>query len=357
MGAFAYRVVLGVFFRKPRPLGLIMQNKRALQIATCAALTLLTLGACRKSATWSDPSPHKSSFVTGNGIRINYLDWGGSGPTIILIHGYADNPHVFDDLAPAFTERFRVIAYAQRGHGDSEAKEPYDTTTLTEDLRGFMDNLGIAKANLAGWSMAGNEITAMAGAHPERIDHMVYLEGAYDWSDPAVVAALQAFPYEYPAPASVMTSLDTFRAFERSVWFPAVADTNRFEAYVRDLVALQDNGTVRPKMSEATAQAVANHLLGDPRDYTKVHSPVLAIFGETFFDERNGDSAQRARHLAWDQKYWVPFRAASIERVRRELSHAEIVNVPGTHMDFLFTSREQVVAAMRRFLGASASQK
>lgn len=53
----------------------------------------------------------------------------------------------------------------------------------------------------------------------------------------------------------------------------------------------------------------------------------------------------------------APLRAASIERVRRELSNVEIVNVPGTHLDFIFTSREQVVAAMRRFLGASTPQK
>jgi hypothetical protein len=51
------------------------------------------------------------------------------------------------------------------------------------------------------------------------------------------------------------------------------------------------------------------------------------------------------------------FRAASIERVRRELPNIEIVNVPGTHNDFFFTSREQVVAAMRRFLEVSTPQR
>src|ERR1035437_8371149 len=56
------------------------------------------------------------------------------------------------------------------------------------------------------------------------------------------------------------------------------------------------------------------------------------------------------------------FRAVSIERVRRELPNVEIVNIPGTHVDFPFTSREQVVAAMRSSAGnefpvrASAAQ-
>jgi kynurenine formamidase len=47
------------------------------------------------------------------------------------------------------------------------------------------------------------------------------------------------------------------------------------------------------------------------------------------------------------------FRAVSIERVRRELSNIEIVNILGTHVDFPFTYREQVVAAMRRFLSGA----
>ena len=111
---------------------------------------------------------------------------------LILLHGSGDNPHVFDDLAPAFTDRFHVIAYARRGHGRSEARPPYDTATLTEDLRGLMDALGISKASLVGWSLGGNEITAMAALHPDRVDKLVYLDAAYDWADPDYKAAFQA---------------------------------------------------------------------------------------------------------------------------------------------------------------------
>ena len=322
--------------------------------AAIVALTLLTLGACRKPAVWSDPAAHKSGFVTANGIRLHYLDWGGSGPTLILIHGYRNNPHLFDDLAPAFTDRFRVIAYARRGHGQSEAKGPYDTATLTEDLRGLMDGLGIAKAHLAGFSMGGDEITAMAGAHPERVDRIVYLDAAYDWADPAFGPAFKAIPPIYMnPPATALKSLEAFRAYQRTVWFPGVSDASRYEAYIRDLVAVQPDGTVRPRMSDSVAQALANTLLMDRREYTEVHSPALAIYGETMLDVRNGGSARNTESLAWEQKYMAPFRLASLERVRRELPGVEVVNVPGTHMDFLFTSREQVVAAMRRFLSGS----
>lgn len=311
----------------------------------------LTAIACRKAANWSDRAAHKSGFITANGIRMHYLDWGGSGPALILIHGFQENPHIFDDLAPAFTDRFRVVAYARRGHGESEAKTPYDTATLTGDLRGLMDGLGIAKADLAGWSMGGNEITAMASAHSERVGRIIYLDGAYDWGDPAFAAAFQNLPPRYQKlPDGVMASLDTWREFERDLWFPAVSDISRLEAYIRGTVAVQQDGSVRAVMSDSASQALGAALFAERRDYAKVRCPVLAIYTETLLPVHAGDAATVAANLAWEQKYMVPFRSASIERVRRELPTAETLTVPGTHMDFLFTSREQVAAAMRRFL-------
>ena len=110
-------------------------------------------------------------------------------------------------------------------------------------------------------------------------------------------------------------------------------------------------------MSETATQALVKTLITNRRDYTKVQSPALAIYAETMADTRSAEPAVRADVLARGQKYMASFRTASIERVRRELSSVEIVNVRGTHMDFLFTSREKVVAAMRRFLGGSAPQK
>jgi hypothetical protein len=154
-----------------------------------------------------------------------------------------------------------------------------------------------------------------------------------------------------------MKSLEGFRAYERSVWFPGVGDASRFEAYVRDQVVIQADGSVRPIMSETATQALVKTLITNRRDYTKVQSPALAIYAETMADTRSAEPAVRADVLARGQKYMASFRTASIERVRRELSSVEIVNVRGTHMDFLFTSREKVVAAMRRFLGGSAPQK
>ncbi len=334
-------------------------------IAACLGLAVASLSACQKPATataapataWTDPAAHKNAFVTVNGIRMNYLDWGGSKPVLILIHGYQDNPHVFDDLAPAFTDHFRVVAYARRGHGDTESKPPYTVATLTEDLRGLMDSLNIAKADLAGWSMGGDEITAMAATHPDRVNRIVYLEGAYDWADPQLTPGFQNMPEDLSPPASALTSLDAFRDYQHASGFPGLADMSRVEAYVRDLVVVQPDGHLTMRMNDSASAALFRTLRTERREYPKVHAPALAIYATTFIDVQHGDSTQRAKTLAWEQKYIAPFRVASIARIKREIPGTEILQVPGTHMEFLFDSRDQIVAAMRHFLEDSTTHR
>jgi len=133
-------------------------------------------------------------FVQVNGVQLQYLDWGGDGPAIILIHGIVDNPHVFDDFATAFASKFHVIAYARRGSGNSEVKGPYDIDTLTADLRALMDALKIQRATLVGYSAGGDEVTNFAAEYSERVDRIVYLDAAYDFADPDFRSALAALP-------------------------------------------------------------------------------------------------------------------------------------------------------------------
>jgi len=303
-------------------------------------------------AAWTDPSPHTSGFVTANGIRLHYLDWGGTGPTLILVHGYSDTPHIFDDLVPALGGKFRVVAYARRGHGRSGKEGPYDLATLTEDLRTLMDSLGIARAHLAGWSMGGNEITAMAGRYPDRVERIVYLDAGYDWSDPAIVAGFGDLPVALAATGSDLASIEAYSAWQMTNWVPAVSDPSRLEPHFRDLVDIQPDGSVLSVMSDSVAGGLWTSLTTEPRNYAAVKAPALSIYSETFFDVTHGDSTRQARNQAWEDRHMKPFREASIARMKKEMKQVETLTVPGTHADFVFTSRDQVAEAMVRFLTA-----
>ena len=322
-------------------------------------LGLLSLAACRPAdrapdtaataPAWSDTAAHQERFVEANGVRLNVLDWGGTGPALILVHGYGDSPHAFDDIAPAFTGRFRVVAYARRGHGKSSSGESFSNATLAADLIAVMDSLGIATANLAGWSMGGNEITAAAGLYPDRVEKIVYLEGGYDWSDPAFSAGLAELPVSIDPPPAATTSIDAFKAWWMPAWWPG-GDVGRVEAYLRDISGLAPDGTLHPVPDSVTAARAFGALLSERRDYRSVKAPALAIYSEIFLSQPGKDSAATAAIQAWEAKHAVPFRIASQARIRKELGTVEIVTAPGSHLTFLFLSRDSVAAMTTRFL-------
>ena len=314
-------------------------------------LSLCTISAHAAPAAWSDSSPHREGFVTVNGVRLEYLDWGGTGEALILIHGLGDNPHIFDDLAPSFTGRFHVIAYARRGQGRSDTRGPYDNDTLTEDLRGLMDALGIDKADLVGWSMGGNEITAMAARHPERVVRVVYLDGGYDYQDPDFDAGTKQIPSALmDTPPNAMASLDAYRSYLQTTLFPALDAMRRVEAYIRASVIIQPDGRAQLRVTPDVESALYASLVArPPRDYSHVRAPVLAIYAQSTFNHNISDAPLLADARAWERAYFDPFRLKSIEHLRRDLAHVEIVHVPGAHGSFFLTSRDRVVTAMRRF--------
>jgi pimeloyl-ACP methyl ester carboxylesterase len=322
-------------------------------------LGLLSLAACRPAdrapdtaataPAWSDAAAHLERFVEANGVRLNVLDWGGTGPALILVHGYGDSPHAFDDFAPAFTDRFRVVAYARRGHGKSSSGESFSNATLAADLIAVMDSLGIARANLAGWSMGGNEITAAAGLYPDRVEKIVYLEGGYDWSDPAFGASLAELPVSLDPPPAAMTSIDAFKTWWMTAWWPG-GDVGRVEAYLRDISGVAPDGALHLVPDSATAARAFGALLSEHRDYRSVKAQALAIYSEIFLSQPGQDSAATAAIQAWEAKHAVPFRAASEARIRKDLGNVKTVTVPGSHVTFLLVSRDSVAVMMSRFL-------
>ena len=131
-----------------------------------------------------DTSPHKSEFVTVNGVKLNYLDWGGSGEAILFLSGFPGSAHNFDELAPKFADKFRVFGLTRRGQGQSEKIETgYETNNLVEDVRKFLDHMNIDRVNLVGFSAAGDELTTFGNLYPKRVIKLVYLEAAYDRTD------------------------------------------------------------------------------------------------------------------------------------------------------------------------------
>lgn len=337
-----------------------------IKILLCSSITVALLGVGHMDSkvrseeaegqgapSWTDVSPHRSAFVEGDNVRLNYLDWGGNGPPLILIHGIANSPHIFDDLAPLLRDRFHVVAYARRGHGQSDAPaSPYDSKALVSDLAHLLDNLHIERANLLGWSMGGNEVTEFAGLYPERVEKVVYLEGGYDWADPTFFNAFtNMLAVNSPSPAT-LRSLDALRDWYHAAWIGrSVQWTPALEAFLRDAVRIEPNGTVDPIPSIEVFGALIQTLGTWQRDYTKVRAPALAIYGTSFFPVDHSNTVLARTLRDFERDVVAPFRRASIDRVRRELCDVRVVELDDrTHMSIGVIAPDALADSIKDFL-------
>jgi hypothetical protein len=153
-------------------------------------------------------------------------------------------------------------------------------------------------------------------------------------------------------PINALASMEAYRAFYRSGAFSALDDIRRIEAYLYETVIIQADGRLVRRMSAQVEEAIYADLLADsPRDYVRVQSPSLAIYASAMLNLSERDPVQRQLNLDLENKYMSPFREKSIALVKRDLANAEVIQVPGSHGDFIFVSRDTVTNAICQFLG------
>src|SRR5580700_312224 len=151
--------------------------------ATLALIFALPLCA-QQPAAWTDPSPHRVQFVTvDENVRLEVLDWGGSGRPLVFIPGLGNTAHVFDDFAPKFTDRYHVYGITRRGFGASSAPATgYEADRLGDDVLAVLDALKLSKPVLAGHSLGGEELSVIGSRHPDRVAGLIYLDAGYSYA-------------------------------------------------------------------------------------------------------------------------------------------------------------------------------
>jgi len=106
-----------------------------------------------------------SKFLTANGLRLHYLEWGESDALpIVCVHGYTSSAQAFSALARRLVDRAHIIAPDVRGHGESawSPEGAYEYRDQAGDLAALVDLLGLDRFVLIGTSMGG--VIAMAYA-------------------------------------------------------------------------------------------------------------------------------------------------------------------------------------------------
>jgi pimeloyl-ACP methyl ester carboxylesterase len=128
--------------------------------------------------------------IQANGLRLHYLDWGGAGPPIVLLHGLRDQAHEWDPIAPALTPLGRVLALDQRGHGESDAPpDGYAPEDFAADLAAFSAALALDRPVIIGHSLGGRVAYHFAAAWPDRLRALVLVDIGADGAPETIPAA------------------------------------------------------------------------------------------------------------------------------------------------------------------------
>jgi pimeloyl-ACP methyl ester carboxylesterase len=117
----------------------------------------------------------------------------GTGSPVVLLHGLACGKRVWFHQIRALRRRFRVIAYDQRGHGETDAPSAatdYSAAHLARDLPGVLDALGIERAAIVGFSLGGGPALALAASKPERVSRLVLADVGAGADDPVKIESM-----------------------------------------------------------------------------------------------------------------------------------------------------------------------
>src|SRR5215216_7124245 len=123
---------------------------------------------------------YREHFVPRGQHRIYAREHEGEGPTIILMHGFPDNLHLYDRLVPHLSGR-RVVVFDFLGWGASDKPSgyPYTADNQTRDLGAVISDLGLDSVVLVAHDASGPPAIDWALAHPERTAALVLLNTLY----------------------------------------------------------------------------------------------------------------------------------------------------------------------------------
>jgi len=300
------------------------------------------------------PNP-KSDFVHLNGIRLHYLDWGGSGPTLLFLTGMGSSAYIFNKFAPHFTDKFRVLALTRRGHGDSDYPETgYDANTLIEDIRQFMDRLNVEKAILAGHSLAGVELTHFAATYPTRVEKLIYLDALDDRRrESAIMEQNPLRNVEIKREESSPHTIEEYIA-DMKRDSPRLAEiwSELWDEEIAHGVKVNEAGVVVDRMPESIEKMMVENLIkGYAPKKVEAKIPTLGFYAQKKPKLSNAYmEAQKAAFDQFNRNVEQPFFRSLISEFQNRFPHARIVVIPDGHHYCFIAQEELVYGEMRKFL-------
>jgi pimeloyl-ACP methyl ester carboxylesterase len=253
--------------------------------------------------------------VTGRDARLEALDFGGEGLSVLLLHGLAGTAVEWEETAAWLSATHRVVALDQRGHGRSE-RRPADVSreAFVADAIAAIDELALAPAVLIGQSLGGHTAFLVATARPDLVGGLVIAEASPAEAKPGQPEAIRKLLSAWPAFPSRAAAQEFFGG-----------ETPAARAWARNLDETQ-NGLVPAFEVDVMVDAIAAAADARWNEWRQIQAPTVIVRGE------RGDLSQE--------------EAAEMTRA---LPTAKLVTLPGGH-DVHLDEPEEWRAAVEGFL-------
>ncbi|WP_413813500.1 alpha/beta fold hydrolase [Devosia sp. Root685] len=172
----------------------------------------------------------KGDYAEVNGMRM-YYEVSGSGDPIVVLHGAYMNIPAMGGIIPALAKSHTVYAIEFQGHGRTEdIDRPITYPNLADDVAVFMDEVGLEKADIFGYSMGAAAGLRLAIDHPKKVDQLVTASVSYDMAG-SQPAFLEMIP--------TMTPEMFIGSPMEDAWKQYAPDPEGFRPFVERMIALE----------------------------------------------------------------------------------------------------------------------
>lgn len=297
-----------------------------------------------------DSSPHKIEFVSvDKDVKLEVLDWGGTGRPLMFLAGLGNDAHVFDKFAPKFTSTNHVYGITRRGYGASSKPEPsnnnYSADRLGDDVLVVIDALKLDRPVLAGHSIAGEELSSIGTRHPEKVAGLIYLDAAYEraFYDPER-GDLSIDSHEIEKKLTRLDSLQT-SLHDSKLLIQELLDTDlpqlaKSLGEERNLLSSRPEDTPATRPDAKFAQAI---ITGAQR-FTAIKCPALAIYAVA----PPSDPAKADPEAPTDKERAAS--AAQAQAFEKGVPSARAVRILNADHYVFLSNEAEVLQAMNDFL-------
>ena len=234
------------------------------------------------------------TFQLANGIQIHGVV-GGSGPPLLLLHGFPQTHVCWHKVAPELTSRFTVVATDLRGYGASSKPEGgenhlnYSKRAMALDQLHVMQQLGFRRFSVAGHDRGGRVAHRLALDHPEAVERLAVLDIAptatmYASTNRSFAEAYYHWffliqPFDLPE-RLIGASADYFLRWTLNAWCKVDGAITE-EAFASYRQAFESPGAIHAACEDYRASATIDleHDLVDDRAGRRLAMPVLALWG------------------------------------------------------------------------------